>query len=117
MESFEYRAWEQCFVKLEHCITQSPGDIATQLRPLRILTRDDIEFLANSSNGNNKKANRIVDTIQKTLERNPELFNNIFEALKAAGPWMHTTLWELQKTYERIAQETQTTQDQPHTTA
>ena len=92
MESPEYKAWEECYPKLKQSITLSPSDIETQLRPLCILTEGDKQFLANVAHDNDQKAKRIADVIQGVLKEDPTRYKNIFEALKAAGPWIYKTL-------------------------
>ena len=116
MESPEYKAWVECFAKLQHGISQSPDGIATQLRPLRILAKEDIEFIGNPILGRDKRAEKIVDVIQNKLEDDPKMFNKILRALRDAGPWIYKTVKELQETYDRFLKNTESSQDQLHTT-
>ena len=89
----------KCYPMLKRSFTQAPSDVATQLRPLPILAPNDIEYLQNSHNGNDEKAERIVEVILKKLKEDPKLLNDVFTAIRAAGSWIHKTVQEVEKTY------------------
>ena len=68
LDSPEYKALIQCYPRLSTFVQQSPSDIVAQLLPSGILAPGDLSFLNNSKNSNDKKAQKIIDTVLRLTQ-------------------------------------------------
>ena len=102
MDSLEYRTLNDCYATTVTGLSQSPNDIAIQIRPSGVLAQGDIAFLSNPQNDNHTKAVKIMDIVMIPVQSNPQVYAMFKSALQRAGPWTANIISTLEETHANL---------------